>query len=115
MDIVLDTVGLDDFLIDADLVITGEGSLDHSTVFNKAPVGVAARAKKRGIPVVAISGSLGQGYHELHQHGIDAACAITSSPMTLEEASTQAAVLISNATEEAIMFMRVGAKVFGEG
>ena len=115
VDIVLDTVGLDDYLIGADLVITGEGCLDHSTVYNKAPVGVAARAKKRGIPVVAISGSLGQGYHELHQHGIDAACAITSSPMTLEEASTQAADLISNATEEAIMFMRVGAKVFGKG
>ena len=93
--------------------MTGEGSLDHSTVYNKAPVGVAARAKKLGIPVVAVSGSLGQGYHDLHHHGIDAACAITYGPMTLEEASGDAANLITCATEEALLCMKVGAKVFG--
>ena len=114
VDIILDAVGLDECLRGADLVITGEGSLDHSTVYNKAPVGVASRAKMNGIPVIAISGSLGEGYHDLHQHGIDAAAAITCAPMSLDEASADAARLITATTEEALLFMKVGAEVFGK-
>lgn len=112
VDIVLETVGLAQKLQNADLVITGEGSLDHSTVYNKAPVGVAARAKALGIPVVAISGSLGQGYYGVHHHGIDAAAAITFAPMTLDEASRRAAELITAVTEEAFRFMKVGGQIF---
>ncbi len=113
VDIVLDTVGLDAQLDGADLVITGEGSLDHSTIYNKAPVGVAERAKMRDIPVVAVSGSLGEGYHDVHHHGIDAVSAITYAPMTLDDASERAAELIANATEEMLRFMKVGSRVFG--
>jgi glycerate kinase len=115
VDIVLDAVKLDDHLKAADLVITGEGSLDHSTVYNKAPVGVASRAKKLGIPVIAIAGSLGEGYHQLHHHGIDAALAITSGPMSLEHASSNAADLIRGAAEEAMMFIKIGGQVFRKG
>lgn len=110
-DIVLDTVGLDAKLDDADLVITGEGGLDYQTVYDKAPIGVARRAKARGIPVIAISGSLGERYAEVHEHGIAAAAAITSAPMTLDEASTRAAELIANATEEAMRFIAVGSRL----
>ena len=115
VDIVLDTVGLDQHLEDADLVITGEGSLDFQTVYDKAPIGVARRAKARGIPVIAIAGSLGERHVEVHRHGIDAAAAITSAPMTLDEAYTQAAELVANATEEALRFMITGSQVFGRG
>ena len=112
VDIVLDTVHLDDFLQGADLVIVGEGSVDHSTIYNKAPVGVAEHAKRYDIPVVDISGSLGRGFHDVHEHGIDAAAAITSRPMSLEEASAHAYELIADAAEEMMRFMRVGARVF---
>ena len=114
VDIVLDTVNLDDFLQDADLVITGEGSIDHSTIYNKAPVGVAARAKQRGIPVVAIAGSLGSGFQDVREHGIDALAAITTTPMTLDEASERAAELIADSAEQALRLMQVGAAVFGK-
>ena len=113
VDIVLDTVDLDRQLEDADLVITGEGCMDHQTVYNKAPIGVAERASARGIPVVAISGSLGEGYGAVHSHGIEAAAAITCAPMTLDYASDQAAELAARATEEALRFMKVGSRVFG--
>ena len=112
VDIVMETVGLEERLEGADLVVTGEGCMDHQTVYNKAPIGVAARAKERGIPVIAISGSLGDGYSEVHHHGIDAAVAITRFPMTLDEANEKAAALIADATEEALRLMRVGARVF---
>ena len=113
VDIVLDAVGLDDALVGADLAVTGEGSMDHSTIYNKAPVGVAARAKRLGIPVVDISGSLGAGFRDAHAHGIDAATAIVPGPMTLGEASERAAELIADAAEEMMRFMRVGGRVFG--
>jgi glycerate kinase len=112
VDIVLDTVGLDGRLKGASLVITGEGSTDRSTVYNKAPVGVARRARALGIPVVAVSGSLGDGYADVHDHGIEAAVAITRRPMTLDEATAEAAELIASATEEAIRLMQVGGRVF---
>ena len=108
VDIVLDTVGLDDYLTGCDLVITGEGSMDHSTIYNKAPVGVAGRAKKLGIPVVGISGSLGAGFQDVHEYGIDALTAITAGPMSLGEASERAAELISNTTEQVMRLIRVG-------
>ena len=114
VDIVLDTVNLDAHLHDADLVITGEGSIDHSTIYNKAPVGVAARAKQRGIPVIAIAGSLGGGYQDVREHGIDALTAITTAPMTLDEASARAAELIAAAAEQATRLMQVGATAFAK-
>ena len=112
VDIVLDAVGLDGHLEGADLVITGEGSLDYQTVYNKAPIGVARRAKARGIPVVAVAGSLGERFELVHERGIDAAVAITSGPMSLEEASTRAFELVAQATEEALRLMRLGGDVF---
>ena len=113
VDIVLDQVDLDNKLEGADLVITGEGQLDFQTVYNKAPIGVAWRAKERGIPVVAVSGSLGQGFEDVHAEGIDAVSSIVCAPMSLEEASTRAGELIADATAEAMRFMKVGSRVFG--
>ena len=112
VDIVLDTVRLDDYLLGCDLVFTGEGSMDHSTIYNKAPVGVAERAKRRGIPVVGISGSLGAGYQDVHEHGIDALATIMPGPMTLGEASAQASELIADATEQVMRLLKVGGEVF---
>ena len=92
----------------ADLVITGEGCMDFQTVFDKAPVGVARRAVKLGIPVIAVSGSHGEGFHEVHEHGIAAAAPIVCQPMTLEESTDRGVELVAQATEEALRFMRLG-------
>jgi glycerate kinase len=56
IDLVLDLVGFHRQLVDANLVITGEGSLDEQTLSGKAPAGVAAAAVAAGIPVVAVCG-----------------------------------------------------------
>ena len=114
VDIVLDQVGLDEKLEGADLVITGEGQVDFQTVYNKAPIGVARRAKQRGIPVIAISGSLGKDFEVVHAEGIDAVASIFCAPMTLDEASARGGELIANAVAEAMRFMKVGSIVFGQ-
>ncbi len=100
-DIVLEAVELESKLDGADLVIVGEGQFDRSTVFNKSPVAVAQRAKRLGIPVIGIAGSLGAGYHEVHEHGIDAVFSLVNRPMSLADAMADTARLVERATEEA--------------
>ena len=109
VDIVLDTVDLASRLDGADLIITGEGCMDFQTVYNKAPIGVARLAGERNVPVIGVSGSLGDGFTDVHEHGIAAAVAITHAPMTLDEATDRVAELIASATEQAVRLVRVGA------
>jgi glycerate kinase len=100
-DIVLEAVELEKHLVDADLVIVGEGQFDRSTVFNKSPVAVAQRAKRNGTPVIGIAGSLGAGYQEVHEHGIDAVFSLVNRPMSLKAAMEDTRRLVAIATEEA--------------
>jgi len=58
IDLVLDAVGFDAALQGVKLVVTGEGRLDRQTLMGKAPAGVAARARKAGIPCVAVGGGI---------------------------------------------------------
>ena len=109
-DIVIDALDLDARLEGASLVIVGEGQTDRSTVFNKAPVAVAQRAKARGIPTVAISGSLGDGFEQIHDHGIDAAFSILDHCMTLEDAMSGTAELVADATEQVCRALSVNVR-----
>lgn len=111
VDIILETVSLDSKLESADLVITGEGGLDYQTIYDKAPIGVARMAKKRGIPTIAISGMLGRDFHVVHDYGIDAALSIVNGPITLETASTNAAELISETVEQSLRLISIGIKI----
>ena len=113
VDIVMDIVNIDEYLEGADLVLTGEGALDYQTVYDKAPIGVAQRARAVGVPVVAIAGTLGDRYELVYDHGIEGALSIPTGPMTLEEASDRAAELITQATERLLRLMKTGARVFG--
>lgn len=111
VDIVLDTVGLDANLAGADLALTGEGSLDYQTVYDKGPIGVAARAGRFGIPTIAIAGTLGDRHQLVYERGIAGALSIVDAPMTLDEASERAAALIADAAERAMRLMAVGEKL----
>ena len=73
VDVVLDLVGLDAALTGADLVVTGEGSLDAQTLAGKAVRGVAQRAAAHGIPVVAVCGRLALDDADLSALGVRAA------------------------------------------
>lgn len=86
IEIVLDYTNFDEHIKEATLVLTGEGRIDVQTAYGKAPVGVAKRAKRLHIPVIAIGGSVLSNHISVYKEGIDAVFAATSSPMTLEEA-----------------------------
>lgn len=77
IEVVLDLVGFADRVRGADLVITGEGSLDEQTLSGKAPMGVAAAASTTGTPVVAVCGRCTLDASALRRAGIAAAYALT--------------------------------------
>ena len=73
IDLVLDLVGFRERTAGADLVITGEGSLDEQTLHGKAVAGVAAAARAAGVPVVAVCGRNTLEPDSLHRRGVAAA------------------------------------------
>jgi len=84
--IILEETQLEQYIANADIVITGEGRLDAQTVMGKAPIGVAKLAKKYGKQVIAFAGCFGEGAQICLDHGIDEIYAITPQDMPLEEA-----------------------------
>ena len=102
IDIVTQTTKLTDKMNGADLVITGEGKIDSQTAFGKTPFGVAQIAKEKNIPVIAIAGSLGEGYQTLYEKGFDGIHSIMDESMSLKYAIDNAAELLENAAEHVI-------------
>lgn len=87
---VLDLNDFNQKLKDADLVITGEGCTDWQSACGKVLQGVGERAKKAGVPAIAISGCLGPGFEKVYEHGITSIMTTVNAPMSLEEAMTRA-------------------------
>ncbi len=86
INIVLEETKIEKHIINADIVVTGEGRLDSQTVMGKAPIGVAKLAKKYGKKVVAFSGCVTKEAEVCNEHGIDAFFPILRGVSTLEEA-----------------------------
>jgi glycerate kinase len=108
VEIVLEAANFDALASAADLIMTGEGNTDFQTVFGKAPIGVAAAAKRFKKPVLCVSGGLGQGYRAVYDHGIDAAMACPPGPMSLQQCIELGPAAISDAAERACRLLRVG-------
>ena len=86
VEMVLDAIHFDDMIRGADLVITGEGRVDSQTLTGKTPYGVAQRAQRQGIPVVAIGGSVAIDQHQAQLAGFRDALQVTPAGMPLQEA-----------------------------
>ena len=95
--IILEETRLEDYVKDADVVVTGEGRLDGQTVFGKAPIGVAKIAKKYDKTVLAFAGAVTEDAIACNEHGIDAFFPILRRIQTLPEAMES-----SNAKENMI-------------
>jgi len=108
IDIVIDATGLKDHLRDADLVITGEGRVDAQTAFGKTPAGVARAARRFGVPVIAIGGSLADDARSVFAHGIAGTASAVARDMDLEEALRNAPTYIADAAERALRLVLIG-------
>jgi glycerate kinase len=107
-ELVLDLLAFDRHLDGADLVLTAEGRIDHQTAHGKAPAAVAARARARGIPCIAIAGGVGDAIGALHDIGIDAVFSLCRGPMSLTAAQAKAEPLLADAAEQAVRAFLAG-------
>jgi glycerate kinase len=83
IDIVINTVQLDKKVQGADLVITGEGEINGSTIYGKTPIGVARVAKKYQIPVLSVSALIDDSGWIVKEHGIDYLIKPENPPMDI--------------------------------
>jgi glycerate 2-kinase len=94
IELILGLIDFDRRIAGADLVVTGEGSLDEQSLAGKAPVGVARAAARAGIPVVAVAGRLQLSPPRLQQAGISAAYPLTDLEPDLDRCIANASSLL---------------------
>jgi glycerate kinase len=111
IELVVAATRLEDQMQGAALAVTGEGRVDFQTAFGKTPSGVAAAARKHGVPVVAIGGGLSDDASGVFEHGIDGLEAATASPMTLEDAFAKARQNLQNAAERVARLIVIGQRM----
>jgi glycerate kinase len=108
IDAVLDAINLEDCMGEMDLVITGEGRMDGQSVNGKAPIGVARRAQRHGVPVVAIVGSRADDIDLVYDEGIGLVLSTINQAGSLKECFSRVGVDIPNAGETAIRAFLLG-------
>ena len=86
IDIILEETDIEKDIINADIVVTGEGRLDSQTINGKAPIGIAKLAKKYGKRVIAFSGCVSDDAEICNEYGIDAFFPILRNITTIEDA-----------------------------
>lgn len=99
-EIVKKETGLEQAILQSDVVITGEGKMDRQTKQGKTPWGVAQLAKKHGKPCIGIAGFLGEGYRELYSEGFTSVFALPNGPASLHESIQQAPRLLADKAEQ---------------
>ncbi|MGD6844945.1 glycerate kinase [Bacillus infantis] len=108
VDIVIAAARLEQIVADADLVITGEGRIDGQTIFGKTPIGVAKSAKKSGVPVIGLAGSISRDSDVVREHGIDAVFSIVPGAVSLEDAFRNASGYVEQAAANIAAVWKLG-------
>lgn len=100
-------MNLDDKIKDADLVITGEGGINHQTIFGKTPIAVSKIAKKHEVPTIAFSGVLNKGYESIYEEGIDAVFSILPELTSLEETLEKGYINLKNIAMNVAQLLKI--------
>ncbi|MBB5018829.1 glycerate kinase, partial [Chitinivorax tropicus] len=99
-------IGLPAAIAQADWVLTGEGRTDAQTLSGKAPVEVARLARAAGVPVTLVSGGLVKADIEKLSAEFDGLFSVVCGPMTLVQAQTEAAELLTQQVAQLARFAR---------
>ena len=105
---VLDWIGFDQRLEGVSAVITGEGRTDWQSAFGKVVSGIGKRCRAKGIPVMVLSGGLGEGAEQLYDHGVTAMMTTVEGPIPLKEALARAEELYGRAARRMFRILKMG-------
>ncbi|NYT61067.1 glycerate kinase [Alcaligenaceae bacterium] len=108
VELIAELSGLELAMRGTDLVFTGEGRMDAQTLLGKTPAGVARYAARHNIPVIALVGSLGEGYEALYPAGITAAFSLAPGPLALEQACQHAPAYLRQRAGDCIRLWLAG-------
>ncbi|MGW8377636.1 glycerate kinase [Streptomyces sp. ODS28] len=100
IEVLFEVLGFGPALERAEIVITGEGSLDEQTLHGKAPAGVAAAAREAGKPVYAVCGRLAIDRKALKGAGIERAYALTDLESDPKRCIAEAGPLLEQAAAQ---------------
>ena len=106
IEVVLDVVGFDALLTDADLVITGEGRIDAQSTHGKVVGGVARRAHARGVPVFAIVGDVGDDAYGAYDVGVSAIFSINRLAVPRDEAKARSHIDYTHTLDDLLRCIR---------
>lgn len=101
----LDAVRFDALLDGADLVFSGEGRIDGQSLRGKVVIGVARRAKRAGVPLIAVVGGLGEGYAGAYGEGVTAIFSINHEALPLEAAIPKSRVNLEIAMDNILRLL----------
>jgi glycerate kinase len=104
---VLDLVGFEDQLEHTDLVITGEGKIDSQSLRGKVVIGIAERAKKKNIPVIAVVGAIGADAEKAYDMGVSAIFSINRAAIDFEISRYQSKENLAATIDSLLRFQRV--------
>ncbi len=94
IDVVLEFTDLEQRLKGADLVITGEGSLDEQSLLGKTPMGVSRAAQRNGVPVIAVCGRSTLSREQLNDAGFHTVHALTDLEKDVQKCIAEAGPLL---------------------
>ena len=107
IEMVIEYANLEEKVRDADMVWTGEGSIDFQTQYGKTPLGVAMIAKKYNKPVIALAGRVGNDIDVLYDKGIDAIFGIMRGVTSIEEALVKGPENVEKISENIIRLLNI--------
>ena len=103
----LDTVGFDSLLAGTDVVFTGEGKIDSQSLGGKVVIGVARRAKRQGVPVIAVVGDIGDPIDGAYDQGVSAIFSINQVAVPYAQARLRAKEDLAKTMENICRFDQI--------
>lgn len=98
IEIIIETLKLEEKIKEADIVISGEGKIDFQTAFGKTISGIAKLCKKHNKPLIVIAGTV-EDIEKLYEIGVSSIFSTMEKPMSLEDAIKNAATLLEKSAE----------------
>lgn len=108
IDAMLKLVKFGELIVDADLIVTGEGQVDHQSAYGKVVHGITKYAKAAYVPVVVIAGSIGNGAQAIYSLGVNTILALPEAPMSLEACIANAGQLVEAAADRMFSLIHIG-------
>lgn len=106
IDAVLEITGFEDLAAGADMIFTGEGKIDSQSLRGKVVIGVARKARKMGIPVIAVVGDIGDDIDAAYDEGVTGIFSINRVAVPYKEARLRAKSDMKLTMDNILRFMK---------